>query len=125
MGISQRAKGKVSQQLNNVPEDLLQEAIGYINAAIGLFREKQLPIACIQHMDEKEKLLPGEDEFETLDRLAILPMDLHIHKTYENAFNKAALGENCGNSRWIRSSSPAFARNTAFCLLTAAQKTWI
>ncbi|MCX5976582.1 MAG: cysteine hydrolase [Coprothermobacterota bacterium] len=71
----------------------LHEAIETINAAIALFREKQLPIVCIQHMDEKEKLLPGEDGFETPEQLAILPTDLHIHKTYENAFNKTALGE--------------------------------
>ncbi|MCX5971675.1 MAG: cysteine hydrolase [Coprothermobacterota bacterium] len=71
----------------------LHEAIEYINAAIALFREKQLPIVCIQHMDEKEKLVPGEDGLESPKQLTILPSDLHVHKTYENAFNKTALGE--------------------------------
>ena len=30
----------------------LTEAVEYINAAIALFRAKNLPIVCIQHMDE-------------------------------------------------------------------------
>ncbi|MEI6309451.1 MAG: isochorismatase family cysteine hydrolase [bacterium] len=80
-------------KLSSKTEQSLHAAIGYINAAISLFREKELPVVCIQHMDEKEKLLPGEDGFETPERLAVLPTDLHIHKTYENAFNKTALGE--------------------------------
>ena len=69
----------------------LNEAVETINAAIALFREKNLPIVCIQHMDENEKLIPGEEGFELPDGLSILPSDICIHKTYENAFNKTSL----------------------------------
>jgi nicotinamidase-related amidase len=69
----------------------LSDAVEYINVAIDLFRAKKLPIFCIQHMDEKEKFVPGKDGFEIPDELKILPSDLHIHKTYSNAFNKTSL----------------------------------
>jgi nicotinamidase-related amidase len=69
----------------------LNGAIEYINAAIALFRAKNLPIFCIQHINEEEKLIPGEDGFELPEGLHILPSDGSIHKTYGNAFNKTAL----------------------------------
>ena len=69
----------------------LRDAIEYINAAIALFREKNLPVVCIQHLEEAEKLVPGEDGFDLPDELAILASDLHIHKTYGNSFNKTPL----------------------------------
>jgi nicotinamidase-related amidase len=69
----------------------LNDAIEYINAAIALFREKDLPVICVQHMDEEEKLVPGEEGFELPEELNILPSDLHIHKTYGNSFNKTSL----------------------------------
>jgi nicotinamidase-related amidase len=71
----------------------LDDAIEYINAAIELFREKNLPVICIQHMDEDGKLVPGEEGFELPEELNILPSDLHIHKMYGNSFNKTSLGE--------------------------------
>ena len=71
----------------------LHHAIKLINAAIKLFREKDLPVICIQHMNEKEGLVPGTEEFAVPDELDILPSDLHIHKTYGNAFNKTQLGD--------------------------------
>jgi nicotinamidase-related amidase len=72
----------MTQSLNN--------AIRYINAAIELFREKDLPAICIQHMNENN-LKPGEDDFDVPDELDIRSTDLHIHKTYGNAFNKTTL----------------------------------
>ena len=69
----------------------LNDAIEYINAAIALFRDKHLPVICIQHMDEDENLVPGEEGFDLPEELDILPTDLHIHKTYGNAFNKTSL----------------------------------
>jgi nicotinamidase-related amidase len=69
----------------------LNDAIEYINAAIALFREKDLPVICVQHMDEEEKLVPGEEGFELPEELDILPSDVHIHKTYGNSFNKTPL----------------------------------
>ena len=71
----------------------LNEAIEYINVAIALFREKNLSVICIQHMDEEENLVPGEDGFELPEMLDIQPSDLQIHKTYGNAFNKTVLAE--------------------------------
>ena len=69
----------------------LKEAIGYINEAIALFRAKNLPVICIQHMNESDNLVPGSDSFELPDELDILDTDLHIHKTYGNSFNKTPL----------------------------------
>jgi nicotinamidase-related amidase len=69
----------------------LDGAIEYINAAIALFRERGLPVICVQHMNKEEKLLPGEEGFDLPEKLNILPSDLHIHKTYGNAFNRTPL----------------------------------
>ena len=76
---------------NPVTTQSLEKAIEYINAAIALFRERQLPVICVQHMDQDGKLVPGEDGFELPDQLNILTSDLHIHKTYGNSFNKTPL----------------------------------
>jgi nicotinamidase-related amidase len=69
----------------------LKDAIEYINAAIALFRRNGLPVISIQQMDEEEGLIPGQDGFDLPDELDVLPSDLHIQKTYGNAFNKTAL----------------------------------
>jgi nicotinamidase-related amidase len=69
----------------------LKDAVEYINAAIALFRLKKLPIFCIQHMNEEDKLIPGEDGFDLPEELHIIPSDIRIYKTYSNAFNKTAL----------------------------------
>lgn len=69
----------------------LDEAIECINAAIDLFREKHLPIVCIQHMSEERNLVPGQEGFEVLEKLNILATDWHLHKTYGNSFNKTEL----------------------------------
>jgi nicotinamidase-related amidase len=71
----------------------LEHAVEYINAAIELFREKDLPVICIQHVDKENKLTPGEEGFEIPDHLNVLERDLHIHKTYGNSFNKTQLAE--------------------------------
>jgi nicotinamidase-related amidase len=69
----------------------LNNAIEYINAAIAMFRERHLPVICVQHMDKESKLMPGEDGFDLPDQLNILDTDLHIHKIYGNSFNKTPL----------------------------------
>jgi nicotinamidase-related amidase len=69
----------------------LNDALEYINEAIALFRAKDLSVICIQHVDEEEKLVPGEEGFELPEDLDILPSDLIIHKTYGNSFNKTSL----------------------------------
>lgn len=73
----------MTQSLNN--------AIRYINAAIGLFRKKELPVIAIQHVAEAGGLVPGAEGFELPDELNVLPSDEHIHKHYGNAFNKTSL----------------------------------
>ena len=71
----------------------LNDAIEYINAAIELFREKHLPIVCIQDIDEESGRVPGKDGFDLPQSLKILSSDLHVHKTYRNSFNKTPLAE--------------------------------
>ena len=74
-----------SQSLNN--------AIRMINRAIALFREKQLPVICIQQMDKEQNLVPGESDFDTPANMDILPGDIHIHKRYRNSFNQTSLAD--------------------------------
>jgi nicotinamidase-related amidase len=69
----------------------LEKSIEYINAAIALFREKHLPVICVQHMDQEDQIVPGEEAFEVPDQLHILASDVHICKTYGNSFNKTPL----------------------------------
>jgi nicotinamidase-related amidase len=69
----------------------LGRAIDYINAGIALFREKGLPVVCIQHVNEKKGLVPGAEGFDVPEQLAILPADLHIRKTYGNSFTRTGL----------------------------------
>jgi len=86
----------VQKEFFNISETAAQslhDAIEYINAAIALCREKHVPIVCVQHMDQEEKLVPGEEGFELPEELDILPSDLHIEKTYGNSFNKTPLEE--------------------------------
>ena len=71
----------------------LNDAIEYINAAIDLFREKHLPIVCIQDIDEESGRVPGKDGFQLPQNLNILSSDLHVHKSYKNSFNKTPLAE--------------------------------
>lgn len=84
-------KGCFEGQNETVPP--LREACGRINAVIGFFRQKDLPVICIRHMDEKHGLVPGEEAFEVVDMLDISPDDLHVNKRYGNAFNKTDLAE--------------------------------
>lgn len=71
----------------------LHSAIEVINAAIALFREKGLPVISVQHINESDGLEPGNPGFDLPADLHILPEDLHIHKTYGNAFNKTSLAD--------------------------------
>jgi nicotinamidase-related amidase len=88
----------------------LENAIEYINAAIALFREKQLPIVSIQHVDPESGLVPGEAAFDLPESLNIKDSDLHVHKRYGNSFNKTPLEAHlrelivtgyCAEAAWI------------------------
>jgi nicotinamidase-related amidase len=82
---------KAFYELDPTMTKSLQDAVETINAAIELFRERELPVICVQHKNEVENLVPGEEGFDLPDDLAILPSDVHIHKTYGNSFNKTPL----------------------------------
>ncbi|MGB8215327.1 MAG: isochorismatase family protein [Anaerolineales bacterium] len=69
----------------------LHAAVEYINAALALFRAKNLPVFCIQHVDTGDNLAPGQAGFDLPEELQILPSDMRIQKTYSNAFNKTPL----------------------------------
>jgi nicotinamidase-related amidase len=69
----------------------LENAIEYINAAIALFRSKQLPVIAVQHMDAEEHLVPSADGFALPEQVKILASDVHIVKTYGNAFTNTPL----------------------------------
>jgi nicotinamidase-related amidase len=71
----------------------INDAIQFINAAIELFREKDLPVISVQHVDEKSGLAPGEAGFDLPESLDVLPSDLHIHKRYGNSFTKTKLAD--------------------------------
>lgn len=78
-------------KISPATEQSLNGAIEYINAAIALFREKHLPVICVQHMDSGDNLVPGTEGFEVPEQVKLQPSDLRIHKTYGNAFNKTPL----------------------------------
>ena len=80
-------------KIDPITTQSLENAIEYINAAIALFRDRHLPVICVQHMDEGDKLIPSAEGFELPDQLHILDSDLRIHKTYGNAFNKTPLAD--------------------------------
>jgi len=69
----------------------LENAMAYINPTIALFRKHDLPVICVQHVDEDQGLVPEEEGFAVPEEMDILPTDLHIHKTYGNAFNRTPL----------------------------------
>ena len=77
--------------LDPVMTQSLNDAVESINEAIALFREKDLPVISVQHMDGNNDLMPGEEAFELPDELNVLPSDVHIHKRYGNSFNKTPL----------------------------------
>ncbi|OPY30953.1 MAG: nicotinamidase/pyrazinamidase [Methanocella sp. PtaU1.Bin125] len=71
----------------------LDSAIEYINAAIDLFRARGLPVISVQDKDVEAGCVPGAGGFDLPDSLKVLPSDLHIVKTYGNAFNKTPLAD--------------------------------
>lgn len=71
----------------------LNQAIVVANAAIDLFRQKNLPVICIQHINKAAGVIPESEGFNTPEHLKITADDLHFSKTYGNAFNKTTLAE--------------------------------
>jgi nicotinamidase-related amidase len=71
----------------------LERATWYINAAIDVFRKKDLPVICIQHTNPKGGFTQESEGFEVHKDIKVLESDPHIIKTYGNAFNKTDLGK--------------------------------
>jgi nicotinamidase-related amidase len=86
----------IQKQFYEIDDDTtssLNSAVEYVNEAIKIFRKKNLPVISIQHINEEDGLVPGNSAFDLPDDLKINPDDLHIHKTYSNAFIKTGLLE--------------------------------
>jgi nicotinamidase-related amidase len=79
--------------LNQACSDSLKAAIEYINAAIVLFRKKNLPIVIIQHKSEEEGLIPGKLGFDVPQSVKLEPQDMRIVKTHGNSYIKTGLAE--------------------------------
>jgi len=69
----------------------LENAAEYINAAVKMFREQDLPIIVIEDVEEGDGRVPGSPGFETSERIPLEQSDPRIRKTYGNAFNKTEL----------------------------------
>jgi nicotinamidase-related amidase len=87
---------RLTSSKNEVCSASLKEAIECINAAIGLFRKKNLPIIVIQHKDEEQGLVPGKPGFDVPPSVKLEPHDIRIVKTYGNSFAKTGLPEKLG-----------------------------
>ena len=66
----------------------MDRATEYINAAIPLFEEKNLPIIWVQDIAEDDGVVPGTEGFEFIDSLTPPENTIRIHKKYGNSFNK-------------------------------------
>ena len=80
-------------EIDDAHSESLKLAIDYINEAILIFRKKGFPIISIQHKNENEGLIPGNEEFEVHESVKLEPHDLRIVKTYGNSFTKTKLNE--------------------------------
>ncbi len=79
--------------VNQGCSDSLKSAIEYINAAIDIFRKKNLPIVVIQHKNEEQGLVQGKSGFDVPQNVKLEPQDIRIVKTYSNSFTKTKLAE--------------------------------
>jgi len=79
--------------ISQVCTDSLKSAIQYVNAAIALFRKKNLPIIAVQHKSIEDDLAPGKPGFDIPDAVKLEASDTRIVKTYGNSFNKTGLAE--------------------------------
>jgi len=79
--------------ISQVCTDSLKSAIQYVNAAIALFRKKNLPVIAVQHKSVEEDLVPGKPGFDIPDSVKLKSGDLRIVKTYGNSFNNTGLTE--------------------------------
>jgi len=71
----------------------LEQSKVYVNNTIELFRERNLPVICIQHLSPKEGLSPGNSGFDVPECIKILPSDIHVQKEHGNSFHNTELGK--------------------------------
>ncbi|MEA5078322.1 MAG: isochorismatase family cysteine hydrolase [Anaerolineaceae bacterium] len=76
-----------------VAAESLTNVIGIINYYIGMFRKYNLPVICVRNSEPDFGFVPGSDGYDVPESLEIEESDLHIDKTYGNAFNKTPLLE--------------------------------
>lgn len=80
-------------EMNQACAESLESALEYINAAIELFREKNLPVAVIQHKSKDDEVVPGSPGFDVHKSVKTAPQDIRIVKTYSNSFTKTELAK--------------------------------
>jgi nicotinamidase-related amidase len=69
-----------------------------------MFKKHDLPVIYVQHINEKNGVIPGSVAFEMLDQLIPNEEDPIIYKTYGNAFNKTNLKklvDESGINTWL------------------------
>lgn len=69
------------------------DAVQTINAVIGLFRQKGLPVIAVEQVDAEDGLLPGTEGFDTDRRIELRQDDPRVRKEFGNAFAKTDLAE--------------------------------
>lgn len=69
----------------------LEQSIAYINCAIGMFREYNLPVIFIQHLSPEKGLEPGNPGFEIQEKVNAMPSDVRVFKQHGNAFHQTGL----------------------------------
>lgn len=66
-------------------KESMDAAVEYIEAAVEMFRNKNLPIIWVQ---DKDDVVPGDAGFEIINQLKPQESDYRIIKGYGNSFNK-------------------------------------
>ena len=77
----------------------LEDAVEYINAAIALFRNRVCRSSASSKWRRRTASSRVETGFEVPDHVDVLASDVHIHKTYGNAFNKNAAARRVAAAR--------------------------
>jgi len=78
---------------NGSSKESMENAVGYINYAVDLFRENNKKIVWIQDEPEKDAHLNGLEGFEIVELLKPQQDEKRIIKHYGNSFNKTGLLE--------------------------------
>lgn len=69
----------------------LEQSVAYINCAIEMFREYDLPVIFVQHLSPEKCLEPGKPGFELQEKINAMPSDIRVFKQHGNAFHQTDL----------------------------------